>query len=135
MDLEDQPSAVGIDHGVTLTPVDLLAGIIAPRATGLGVFTLRLSMIAALGLASRPTRSRSSITSWWFRRAAPPGRVIRPWLERMGLTVATRPRRMRRNRAERSQAKWLPLSDLVLVRWAQEQAPEAYAPATRRSLS
>jgi hypothetical protein len=27
-------------------------------------------------------------------------------------------------------------SDLVLVRWAaQEQAPEAYAPATRRSLS
>ena len=74
MDLEDQPSAVGIDHGVTLTPVDLLAGIIAPWATGLCVFTLRLSMIAALGLASRPTRSRSSITSWWFRRAAPPGR-------------------------------------------------------------
>jgi hypothetical protein len=49
--------------------------------------------------------------------------VIRPWLER-------------RNRTERSQAKWLPLSDLVLVHWAaQEQAPEAYAPATRRSLS
>ena len=34
MDLEYQPSAVGIDHGFTLAPVDLLAGVISPRPTG-----------------------------------------------------------------------------------------------------
>src|SRR6202035_1052718 len=34
MDLENQPSAVGIDHGFTLAPVDLLAGVITPRPTG-----------------------------------------------------------------------------------------------------
>src|ERR1700729_174389 len=34
MDLEYQPSAIGIDHGFTFAPVDLLAGVIAPRSTG-----------------------------------------------------------------------------------------------------
>jgi hypothetical protein len=34
MDLKHYPSTVSIDHGVTLAPVDFLAGIIAPRTTG-----------------------------------------------------------------------------------------------------
>jgi hypothetical protein len=36
------------------------------------VLTLWLSMIAAEGLASRPTRSRSDITSAWFIRSKRP---------------------------------------------------------------
>jgi hypothetical protein len=36
------------------------------------VLALWLSMIAAEGLASRPTRSRSAITSAWFIRSKHP---------------------------------------------------------------
>jgi hypothetical protein len=34
MDLKYQPPAIGIDHSFTLAPVDFLAGVIPPRATG-----------------------------------------------------------------------------------------------------
>jgi hypothetical protein len=36
MDLKHQPSAIGIDHGMTLAPVDLLASIIPVWTTGFG---------------------------------------------------------------------------------------------------
>jgi hypothetical protein len=36
MNLENHSSAVGIDHDLTLAPVDFLSRIISPRATGLG---------------------------------------------------------------------------------------------------
>ena len=70
MGLDDQAAAVGVDQRVTLAPVDLLARIVTARAAGLG--GLWLSMIAAEGLASRPTRSRSAITSAWFFRSKRP---------------------------------------------------------------
>ena len=42
-------------------------------AVGLGgLGTLWLSMISAVGLARRPTRSRSAITSAWFIRSKRP---------------------------------------------------------------
>ena len=40
-----------------------------PMATPITNPRLWLSMIAAVGLASRPTRSRSAITSVWFIRS------------------------------------------------------------------
>jgi hypothetical protein len=51
---------------VALAAFDLFAGIIATRPTGFGGLTLWLSMMAADGLASRPTRSRSAMTSAWL---------------------------------------------------------------------
>src|SRR5271157_5538365 len=36
LDLKHQPAAIGIDHGLTLAPVDFLARVIAARTTGLG---------------------------------------------------------------------------------------------------
>jgi hypothetical protein len=63
MRFEQERTSVGVDDDVALAPVDLLACIIAARATGFrGLDTLWLSMIAAEGLASRPTRSRSTMT-------------------------------------------------------------------------
>jgi hypothetical protein len=51
MDLQHHASAVGIDHGVTLAPVDFLARIISSWPLVSVVLTLWLSTIAALGLA------------------------------------------------------------------------------------
>jgi hypothetical protein len=72
MDLENQFSAFGIDHGFALAPVDFLGGVprVGPKARPRAprgppasvVLTLWLSITAALGLTSRPTSSRSSIT-------------------------------------------------------------------------
>ena len=63
MRFEQERSSVGVDDDVALALVDLLACIIAAQATGFrGLDTLWLSMIAAEGLASRPTRSRSTMT-------------------------------------------------------------------------
>ena len=72
MGLDDQAAAVGFDQRLTLAPVDLLARIVTARAAASVVLTLWLSMIAAEGLASRPTRSRSAITSAWFIRSKRP---------------------------------------------------------------
>ena len=58
MRLEYEAAAVRVDEGVTLATIDFLSRIVA--------FTLWLSMIAAEGLASRPTRSRSAITRAWL---------------------------------------------------------------------
>ena len=50
MRLEQKAAPVGVDQRVTLTPLDLLPGVVALWAAG-------------FGLASRPVRSRSAITS------------------------------------------------------------------------
>jgi len=51
---------------VALAAFDLLAAVIASDAAGSVVLTLWLSITPAVGLASRPARSRSSITRWWL---------------------------------------------------------------------
>jgi hypothetical protein len=66
MRFEDEATSVRVDERMAL------ALIVTARAAGLGVLTLWLSMIAADGLASRPTRSRSAITSAWFIRSKRP---------------------------------------------------------------
>jgi hypothetical protein len=65
MRFEHEATPVGVDQRMGLASVDLLARIVTARAAG-------LSMIAAEGLASRPTRSRSAITSAWFVRSKRP---------------------------------------------------------------
>ena len=60
-----QQEAEGVDQDVPLLAArDLLAGIEAPRVKRAAPFcaalALWLSMIAALGLASRPSRSRTA---------------------------------------------------------------------------
>ena len=72
MGLDDEAAALGVNLRVALAPVDLPARIVTARAAGPVVLTLWLSMIAADGLASRPTRLRSAITSAWFIRSKRP---------------------------------------------------------------
>ena len=54
-----QKQSHGVYYDVTLAAGDLFAGIIAPRPPFSVVFTDWLSMIAALGVASRPAASRT----------------------------------------------------------------------------
>ena len=54
-----QKQSHGVYYDVTLAPSDLFAGIIATRPPFSVVFTDWLSMIAALGVASRPAASRT----------------------------------------------------------------------------
>jgi len=72
MGLDDEAAAVGVDQRVALAPINLLARIVTRGPPASVVFTLWLSIIAADGLASRPTRSRSAITSAWFIRSKRP---------------------------------------------------------------
>ena len=59
MDLHNERPSISIDHGVALAAQQFLARIIAAWATGFSCLDARLSITAAEGLASRPTRSRS----------------------------------------------------------------------------
>jgi hypothetical protein len=73
MRFEHEATPFGVNERMALAPIDLLARIVTARAAGLGgPDTLAVSMIAAEGLASRPTRSRSAITSAWFIRSKHP---------------------------------------------------------------
>jgi hypothetical protein len=72
MRLDDKAAAIGVDQRVALAPFDLLARIVTRGPPASVVLTLWLSMIAAEGLASRPIRSRSAITSAWFIRSKRP---------------------------------------------------------------
>ena len=58
MGLELERSAVRVGQCVALA-LDCVAAILAPHAFASVVFMLWLSITAAVGLASRPTRSRS----------------------------------------------------------------------------
>ena len=60
---EQQP--LRVDRNLALAPLDLLGGIVAARPPFSVVFTLWLSMMAAVGLASRPSPSRNKTTRWW----------------------------------------------------------------------
>src|SRR5215207_7217714 len=60
---EQQP--LRVDRNMALAPLDLLGGIVAARPPFSVVFTLWLSMMAAVGLASRPSPSRNRTTRWW----------------------------------------------------------------------
>jgi hypothetical protein len=62
MHLQLQTATIGIDQSVPLAALDLLAGVIPRGPPASAVLTLWASITAALGLASRPARSRSSIT-------------------------------------------------------------------------
>jgi hypothetical protein len=57
---EQQP--LRVDRNLALAPLDLLGGIVAARPPFSVVFTLWASMMDAVGLASRPSLSRSIVT-------------------------------------------------------------------------
>ena len=60
-----EQQARGVDRDMPLAALDLLCRIPAARPPFSVVFTLWVSITAALGLGSRPSRSRSIITRWW----------------------------------------------------------------------
>lgn len=64
-EIDHQQAAVGIDRNVSLASDDLLAGIVTSCFFGWSLIDW-LSITPPVGLASRPERSRSSIstTSW-----------------------------------------------------------------------
>lgn len=66
---DQQHPAIGIDQGMALAGLDCLAGVIALWVAAFVVLTFWLSMGTALGLTSRPIRSRSAITRAWYIRS------------------------------------------------------------------
>ena len=67
MGVQHQPAAVGVDHGVALAALDLLARVVAARPAGLaGLDALAVDHARPRGWPRRPARSRSSMTRWWF---------------------------------------------------------------------
>lgn len=63
---EHQGAAIRVHQGLTVATLHLLARVVAPWPAAFVVFRLRVSSTAAVGEASRPTRSRSNMTKWWF---------------------------------------------------------------------
>ena len=65
VDEDAEQQARGVYGDMALAPPDLLGRIPAASAPFSVVFTLWVSMIAAVGLASRPSCSRSRTSRWW----------------------------------------------------------------------
>jgi hypothetical protein len=59
---DTEQEAGGIDPDMALAALDLLGGIVAERPPFSVVLTLWVSMMAAVGLASRPSVSRNVVT-------------------------------------------------------------------------
>jgi hypothetical protein len=59
---DTEQEAGGIDPDMALAALDLLGSVVAARPPFSVVLTLWVSMIAAVGLASRPSVSRSVMT-------------------------------------------------------------------------
>ena len=79
-----QQQAHGIYDDVSLSTVDLLTSIIATRPSFSVVFTLWLSMIAALGVGSLPSASRTQGRSVSLTRSHVPSMVqLRKYLYRV----------------------------------------------------
>jgi uncharacterized membrane protein YedE/YeeE len=96
MGFDKQGASIAIDQSMTLAPRDLLACIVAARPPLSVVFTLWLSMIAALGLTSRAARWRSAMTRAWFIRSKARQRLHqRAWGLRYGTVIAAIDRRDR----------------------------------------
>ena len=82
LDVGRQDHAERIDDDVPLLAFDLLASVVA-RPIDLcppfsAALTLWLSMIAAVGLASLPAISRTSVNNAWWRRASVPSHSHSP---------------------------------------------------------
>src|SRR4051794_11639944 len=67
-----EQQARGVDPDVPLPALDLPGRVVAGGAPFWGVLTLWGSAMTALGLGSRPSRSRSITTRWWRMLSPPP---------------------------------------------------------------
>ena len=65
VDQHSQEQAAGVDRDVPFPALDLLGRVVAARPPFSVVLTLCVSTMAALGLGSLPSRSRSISTRWW----------------------------------------------------------------------
>ena len=70
VDEDAEQEARGVDRDVALAPFDLFGRIVATRPPFSVVFTLGVSMLATVGLGSRPSCSRSMGTREGHERGA-----------------------------------------------------------------
>jgi hypothetical protein len=80
VDHHRQQQSQGIHHNMALTARHLLASVVAARPPFSVVFTDWLSMIAALGVGSRPSISRTlGCKASWMRSQVPSKRHLRKY--------------------------------------------------------